>query len=114
LGLFTRSLVLCFLTLTFSDPDYTGSLILLLENTGSKPLELRSGESYVQLIAVRYFCGPVLGARDFSFRTDRGCGGFGSTDIRESVERLFADHLQPSAVVYGPSPDPEGDVVSEA
>jgi hypothetical protein len=54
----------------------------VLSNDGPVPIELRAGESYAQLIPVRYFCGPVLGARDYCFRVERGDGAFGSTEVR--------------------------------
>jgi dUTPase len=87
----------------FPDGDYTGSLQLLLSNEGTETLELRAGESYVQLIPVRYFTGPLIGGKDWTYRSERGESGFGSTQIRERLEQLFADHLTPEDVGDGPS-----------
>lgn len=46
----------------------------------------------MQLVPIKYFCGPVLGASDYCFRVERGGGGFGSTDDR--VRQLVADTLE--------------------
>ena len=91
-----------------ADPDYKGSIVLLLENIGDTPIEFRGGEAYVQLVAVKYFCGPVLGAKDFCFRSERLGGSFGSTDVvAESVAALFAQDAPPVTT----TPASDGDEV---
>lgn len=105
-------------TFSSADEDYSGSLVILLENRGEEPVELRAGVSYVQIVPVKYFTGPVLGARDFTFRVERGDCGFGSTEERilqqERIQQLFAQTLSPSEpAIDGPRPDLEGDRVAQ-
>lgn len=75
--------------------------MLLLENQGTQPLELAAGKAYAQIIAVKYFHGPVLGARDYGYAFERGTGGFGSTEATARLNQLFADHLEPEDVGAG-------------
>ena len=81
-------------------------------------MELRAGVAYVQLVPIKYFVGPVLGARDFTFRVERGDCGFGSTEERilqqERIQQLFAHTLSPEEpAVDGPRSDLEGDRVAQ-
>ena len=84
----------------FSDSDYTGGIVLLLENVGDTPVELREGDAYVQLIPVKYFTGPVLGASDFGFRVERGLGNFGSTGVNaEALAAILAQDVAEEVTV---------------
>jgi len=103
---------------SFADEDYSGSIVILIENRGEDPVELRAGVSYVQIVPVKYFTGPVLGARDFAFRVERGDCGFGSTEERilqqERIQQLFSQTLSPAEpTLDGPRPDLEGDRVAQ-
>ena len=87
-----------------------------MENRGADPVELREGESVVQLIPVKYYSGVILGAHDYVFRSERGTDGFGSTEARKCLEDLLCRHLAAAAADEAPAsedapgqPAPSGD-----
>jgi hypothetical protein len=43
----------------FSDADYRGSVIVVLRNDNSHPVELFQGRSYVQLVPTAYFADAI-------------------------------------------------------
>jgi hypothetical protein len=73
----------------FSDGDYEGPLLLCLRNYGDDTVELKAGKPYAQLVPLKYYTGSVLGASDFFFHSNRGEGGFGSTDARLESDSLL-------------------------
>ena len=82
-----------------SDPDFGGGIVCLFENYGDELIELRKGEAYVQLIPVKYFNGPVLGANDFCFRLQDpafGSAALGATSSN-STHDLGTDKLMTNA-----------------
>ena len=76
------------------DPDYESSIQLLLENTGPDNVELKAFESYAQLIPLKYYQGPVLGARDYHYRSERGDGCFGPTESRQRLQEMMVRRLE--------------------
>lgn len=60
------------------DPDYRGELRVLLQNLGSRPVEIRRGDRIAQLVFARFASPELREVREVS-RTARGEGGFGST-----------------------------------
>jgi dUTP pyrophosphatase len=61
------------------DPDYTGPILVSAWNRGQDPVTLTPGERFAQLLFVPVIR-PVLHPVDeFSARSARGAGGFGST-----------------------------------
>jgi hypothetical protein len=98
----------------FPDRDYQGPLSVCLRNYGEETVELKAGRCYAQLIPLRYYNGPVLGACDFFFRTDRGEGGFGSTEVRLEAETQLraaeeeGEHVAVSCVETVLRPDSVG------
>jgi dUTPase len=76
-----------------TDEDYSGSINLLLQNVGVEEIQLVACKSYVQLIPLPYFTGPVIGARDSFFRVKREDGCFGSTEGRQFLEEILAQRL---------------------
>lgn len=81
------------LLISLSDPDFKGGINLGLHNYGDTTIELKAGQSYAQFIPLRYYHGPVFGAGDFNFRTERGEGSFGSTEARLRLEGLLTQHF---------------------
>lgn len=60
------------------DPDYRGELKVILQNTGSEPVELARGERIAQLVFARFET-PAVEETSHLSDTARGEGGFGST-----------------------------------
>jgi dUTPase len=103
-------------TFSISDNDFTGSVVAVLCNIGVDPVDLKAGESYVQLVPLTYFSGHLVqldqayqdpdpfaedeaaeNERIAEFLRDeedkelaliRGEGGFGSTRKRRLSEPL--------------------------
>ena len=76
------------------DFDYGGSLVILVQSHSDKVIELKAGTSIVQLVPLKTFYGPLLGATAWDFPSERGGGGFGSTEGRRARdELLFATSL---------------------
>lgn len=69
------------------DNDYTGSIVALIENTGSTTLEVKRGVAYVQLIPIAYYSGDIYGA--YLSNATRGGGGFGSTNAQVVPSRAL-------------------------
>ena len=65
------------------DPDYTGEIKVVLFNHGEKDFEIKKGDRIAQLVLERCETPPI---EEISIveDTERGSGGFGSTD-RKSV-----------------------------
>ena len=95
----------------FTDTDYEGGITLCLHNTGGVSVELKEGQSYAQLIPVRYYYGPVLGASDYCFRTARGGDGFGSTEERLRLEKFLSERLKVVAPSVSDGDDEQEEVV---
>ncbi|MFC1662256.1 dUTP diphosphatase, partial [Gemmatimonadota bacterium] len=60
------------------DPDYRGEVRVLLQNGGSKEVEIRRGDRIAQLVFARFEVPEVTEVEEAS-KTRRGEGGFGST-----------------------------------
>lgn len=63
------------------DSDYRGEIGVILVNLGSEPQIIERGERVAQLVVARY-AQVVWAAVDTLAESERGTGGFGSTDIR--------------------------------
>lgn len=62
------------------DADYTGEIIVLMVNTGNRPLNINPGDRIAQLVIQPYIA-PMLVVVDDLGSTERGAGGFGHTGI---------------------------------
>lgn len=61
------------------DPDFRGELQVLLINLGQQPVSFDAGARIAQLIIERAACADFIWIEELS-ATERGGGGFGSTD----------------------------------
>jgi len=63
------------------DPDYRGEIMLLFQNTGRRPFKVQKGRKIAQGILM-----PIvrmdIKVVDFLNETERGNGGFGSSDAK--------------------------------
>lgn len=62
------------------DCDYTGEVKVLLVNHGERPFDIKPGDRIAQLVVAGYARGLVEEVSSFSRETERGDGGFGSTN----------------------------------
>ena len=62
------------------DADYRGNVGVVLFNHGPDPLQIARGDRIAQLILERIVVAPVTEVQDLD-ATERGEGGFGSTNI---------------------------------
>jgi len=62
------------------DPDYRGELRIILQNTGSEPVDFVRGDRIAQLVFHRFSAPEVIEATELG-ATARGVDGFGSTGI---------------------------------
>ena len=60
------------------DPDYRGEIRVILQNTGSEPVDIARGERIAQLVFARFASPEIVEVAELS-ATSRGEGGFGST-----------------------------------
>lgn len=69
------------------DSDYRGEVGVLLKNTSSVDVEFKKGEAIAQLILEKHGILAVVEVYDEADlgSTDRGKGGFGSTDVVKDV-----------------------------
>ncbi|ATN93263.1 deoxyuridine 5'-triphosphate nucleotidohydrolase [Marinobacter phage PS6] len=63
------------------DPDYRGELFVALENFGDVPKTIRPGD-YIAQIMFTPFYKPLFQVENKLEETERGDGGFGSTEER--------------------------------
>jgi dUTP pyrophosphatase len=61
------------------DSDYQGELIVHLKNHGEEKFIVTEGDRIAQLVLIPMFDAQFTIVNDFSVKTDRGDGGFGST-----------------------------------
>ena len=64
------------------DSDYQGELIVTLWNRSNEPFTLTKGDRIAQYLVIPRFQFSLIFNDDFSERTQRGEGGFGSTGIQ--------------------------------
>ena len=62
------------------DAGYRGELVILMENLGAQPYQVRKGDKIAQLLEHPYLAGPVV--EDELSETLRGEKGFGSSGTR--------------------------------
>ena len=62
------------------DPDYRGEVRVILQNTGSEPVDVARGDRIAQLVFQRFFAPEVIEVLELG-DTARGADGFGSTGI---------------------------------
>ena len=96
------------------DFDYKASLVVLVQSHSDKVIELKAGTSICQFVPLKTFTGPLMGATDWCFPSERGGGGFGSTEARRARDELLfpiclGDHgaereIQEAAVPGGETP----------
>ena len=60
------------------DPDYTGSVGVILFNHSEEDFVIKVGDRIAQIILTKYVSAPVVEVKEVE-RTQRGSGGFGST-----------------------------------
>ena len=61
------------------DPDYRGTLILPLYNRSRSSIKLTEGQAVAQLLFLPFVRPTIKKVAEFSTKTARGSGGFGST-----------------------------------
>jgi dUTP pyrophosphatase len=61
------------------DPDYRGEIIVCLENHSGKVQQIKAGEKIAQLVPIPILGMPVVESDELT-KTNRGDGGFGSSD----------------------------------
>jgi len=62
------------------DPGYTGEILVLIYNSNKVPVEIKMGAKIAQMILMPVFMVSELKEVSDLDETDRGSGGFGSTD----------------------------------
>jgi dUTP pyrophosphatase len=62
------------------DTDYRGELKVILQNSGTEPVEICRGDRIAQLVFARYEAPELVDATVLAEST-RGAGGFGSTGV---------------------------------
>ena len=65
-------------TIGLLDCDYTGECLIFLKNVGDTPVEIEQGERLVQALIVPYIKPNFIEVEELD-ETERGAGGFGST-----------------------------------
>lgn len=61
------------------DSDYQGEIGVILQNSGKEPLVVAPGDRIAQLMFVPILQVKLDYVEEFSTKTERGAGGFGST-----------------------------------
>ena len=93
------------------DADYRGEVQVLLANLGSEPVRIRRGDRIAQLVIA-----PVARAiwheTDALLSTDRGAGGFGSTEDAESGRRAAGRGVPSPRRVLKPGAAASGDTAA--
>jgi dUTP pyrophosphatase len=75
------------------DEDYRGEIMVLMINFGTESFKIKAGDRIAQFIVEKYLNCPIVTVSSLD-ETDRGSGGFGSTDINiETQEKLFREQL---------------------
>lgn len=69
------------------DEDYRGDIGIRLINEGKKPYTIKKGDRVAQMIIIPYIQ-PKLVYVDELSKTDRGSNGFGSTDFKDSWNKV--------------------------
>lgn len=61
--------------------DYRGDIGVILYNGGTNAFEIKQGDRIAQIVIAKYETAELIEVEELS-ETDRGEGGFGSTDIK--------------------------------
>lgn len=69
-------------TIGLLDCDYTGECLIFVKNVGDTPVEIEQGERLVQALVVPYVKANYVEVKELD-ETERGAGGFGSTNVLE-------------------------------
>ena len=69
-------------TIGLLDCDYTGECLIFVKNVGDIPVEIEQGERLVQALVVPYVKANYVEVKELD-ETERGAGGFGSTNKLE-------------------------------
>lgn len=85
------------------DRDYTGTVKVILHNTGRQPFNVFPGTRIAQLVLERIATPEVVVTTDTVQHTARGASGFGSTGMHEVRGPAHGPPLGPS---HGPPPGP--------
>lgn len=75
------------------DPDYTGSLKVILHNFGDREYRVTRGDRVAQLIMEKYNAPSVTTTTEDARITDRHQSGFGSTGLGCTVKRMEQDDM---------------------
>lgn len=65
--------------------SYRGEIKIILINHEVRPFEVKKGDRIAQLIITKSYILPVEEVKEFPEETERGEGGFGSTDKGSKV-----------------------------
>ena len=74
------------------DPDYTGTLKVVLHNFGNTAYTVNKGDRIAQLILENFTSAELQPTNTFQ-ETDRGDKGFGSTGFQYTVKNADKDHV---------------------
>lgn len=75
-------------TVGLLDSDYTGECLIFVKNVGDTPIEIENGERIAQALIVPYIK-PSFVEVEALDKTERGDGGFGSTNHGAAGEKLL-------------------------
>lgn len=64
------------------DSDYQGEVFVTLFNTGDKPVRVEDGDRIAQIVFTKHEVVTFTEVEEFSFKTERGQDGFGSTGVK--------------------------------
>ena len=90
------------------DPDYTGNLTVLLNNSGPQPHDIQIGDKIAQLVFIKVAT-PQLAIVDELQHTERAAQGFGSTDTAKPIASETSPNLVRHLTATGSTHDNQGD-----
>ena len=76
------------------DPDYTGTIKIILHNFGNETFHVNTGDRIAQMI-LKQFQHPEITISNNEQNTDRGENGFGSTGLTANTANTKAHLIQP-------------------
>lgn len=77
-------------TVGLIDADYQGPLMLSVWNRGENPYTIQHGDRMAQLVFFPVACPTFTVVSEYTERTDRNTGGFGSTGV--SADTMFLNY----------------------
>ena len=67
-------------TIGLIDNSYQGEIFCKYRNPTNTPIDIEIGESFIQLVIIPTWIGKITEVKEFASSTERGEGGFGSTN----------------------------------